>query len=79
MNNPFSNLKFSKDNDKAVLEKEISNKAWEISGKIISAKVTSKDVDELELLYTKFFKKYPDTIKQLNAKKRINQLKTMVN
>ena len=77
MINPFSKL-VSKDRDvvKKNLENKISKQAWSISRKVMIGKLKKSDIDDLELLYEKYYLKFPNLKNENKCKDRINKLRT---
>jgi hypothetical protein len=76
--NPFSAFKSkAKDKDKKLLENQISHQASVISLNIIRGRLKSDDIDQLAILYKKYFEKYPDVKGEQNSNKRLAQLRTM--
>lgn len=79
MLNPFKDLLGKTgDKDKDYANKQLSNKCWEISKKVMSKSLKKKDINELENMYKSYFKKYPDEKAEKDAKDRLNKLKTFV-
>jgi hypothetical protein len=77
MFNPFNRLLKS---DRSSVEKKrehkkLSDKAWELSMKVVKGKLLKSDVDEMDKLYKSYFKKYPDTIGQRSADERIRKMR----
>ena len=67
-----------KDPEKRKLENKCYDKATDILKKIVTRSCTHKDVDELEGLYDEYFKKYPDEKQELDASRRIGQLRGLI-
>lgn len=67
-----------KTSEETELQKKISDQALIITKKVLSRKLLQKDIDDLEVLYKKYFKKYPDVAREESANKRIRQLKIMI-
>jgi hypothetical protein len=79
MNNPFSSIKTDdKDRKRQQLEKQIKDKAFDITKKIVTRRCESSDVDDLQNLYNEYFKKYPDKKREMNGRKRISQLRQLL-
>ena len=78
MKNPFEIFKSTaKDKDKKLLENQISRQASHISMNVIRGRLKASDINDLEVLYDRYFEKYPDKKGEENCKKRIAQLRTM--
>lgn len=78
MKNPFSLFKSTaKDRDKKLLENQISHQASHISLNVIRGKLKASDINDLEILYERYFEKFPDAKAQQNCSKRIAQLRQM--
>ena len=79
MINPFKSLcEKNVSSEKKSLQKKISAKAWELTTLTVKGKAKNSDVDELELLYKKYFDKFPDKSGEISAKGRIAKLRQFV-
>lgn len=71
-------FKDGKTKEENELQKKIEKQALDIVKKTLSRKLKQPDIDKLEVLYNKYFKKYPDIEREIKANKRIVQLKSML-
>lgn len=55
---------------------KISAKAKDIALLIVKDKLIVKDVNNLEILYNEYFKKFPDVQGEIRAIQRINKLRS---
>lgn len=79
MMNPFKKLvSDAKSPEEKAFHDRIQSKAWDISKKVITHKLSSEDIDSLESLYKEYFLKFPDSERQLSSEKRIIKLRNMI-